>query len=70
MGTMHELIILELKYLIQNINIYIYAHTNFQEYTYLDIEDTYASDHNKTVFPVFLVYFPPFEQPPKLRKNG
>ena len=56
----------------KHIHIYIYICTrtnNFQEYSYLYMEDShaYASDHNKT----FLVYFQPFEQPTKnLRKNG
>ena len=53
-----------------HICIYICTRTNnFQEYSYLYMEDShaYASDHNKT----FLVYFQPFEQPTKkLRKNG
>ena len=38
---------------IQNMNIYMYTHINFQEYSYLDIEDTYASDHKKSIFPLF-----------------
>jgi len=61
------------RQLSDNLNyIYIYICTrtnNFQEYSYLYMEDShaYASDHNKT----FLVYFQPFEQPTKkLRKNG
>ena len=68
--------ILGLKIPMENINMYMYLCTNFQEHWYLDTEDTHTRVITKlSIFLVFCVYFPPLLQPPstkppKLRKNG
>ena len=54
---------------IQNMNIYMYTHINFQEYSYLDIEDTYASDHKKTIFPLFFGVFSTFRTAIKITQK-
>jgi len=68
--------ILGLKIPMENINMYMYLCTNFQEHWYLDTEDTHTRVITKlSIFLVFCVsvYFPPLLQPPstkppKLRK--
>ena len=55
--------ILGLKIHMENINMYMYLCTNFQEHWYLDTEDTHTRVITKlSIFLVFCVYFPPLLQ--------
>ena len=55
--------ILGLKIHMENINMYMYLCTNFQEHWYLDTEDTHTRVITKlSIFLVFFVYFSPLLQ--------
>ena len=73
--------ILGLKIHMENINMYMYLCTNFQEHWYLDTEDTHTRVITKlSIFPCFFLCIfhlsskLPSTKPPiffsKLRKNG